>query len=61
VLGCGLGSSTTGDVFTRLLILMVAELGGRVDADDDLPTARTTLSMAVLRRDPERLRAIHPR
>lgn len=55
------GASTTGDVFTKLLLLMVLSSAAASTQTTILPTARTTLSMAVYRAIPQTFAKIHPR
>jgi amino acid transporter len=55
------GSSTGGDVFTRLLILMVLSSAAASTQTTILPTARTTLAMAAYRAIPRAFSKIQPR
>lgn len=55
------GHSTLGDVFTRLLLLMVLSSAAASTQTTILPTARTTLSMAVYKAIPRVFARIHPR
>ncbi len=55
------GNSTTGDVFTKLLILMVLSSAAASTQTTILPTARTTLSMAVYKAIPRVFARVHPR
>ncbi|HEX3814806.1 MAG TPA: APC family permease [Mycobacteriales bacterium] len=55
------GASTTGDVFTKLLILMVLSSAAASTQTTILPTARTTLSMAVYKAIPRTFAKMHPR
>ncbi len=53
------GSSTVGSVFTHLLILMVLSSAAASTQTTILPTARTTLSMAVYRAIPRAFAKMH--
>ncbi|HEY2175473.1 MAG TPA: APC family permease [Mycobacteriales bacterium] len=55
------GSSTVGSVFTHLLIFMVLTSAAASTQTTILPTARTTLSMAVYRAIPRIFAKMHPR
>src|SRR5882757_904274 len=55
------GASTTGDVFTKLLLLMVLSSAAACTQTTILPTARTTLSMSVYKAIPRLFARIHPR
>ncbi|WP_432175043.1 APC family permease [Streptomyces sp. Tue6028] len=55
------GSGAWGGIATRLLILMVLTSAAASTQTTILPTARTTLSMAVHQAVPDRFARIHPR
>ena len=55
------GSGTVGNVFFRLLLIMVLSSAAASTQTTILPTARTTLSMAVYRAIPKSFAKIHPR
>ena len=55
------GSSRIGSVFTHLLLLMVLSSAAASTQTTILPTARTTLAMAVYRAIPTTFAKIHPR
>jgi len=55
------GSGTVGNVFFRLLLIMVLSSAAASTQTTILPTARTTLSMAVYRAIPKSFARIHPR
>jgi len=55
------GSGTVGNVFFRLLLIMVLSSAAASTQTTILPTARTTLSMAVYRAIPKSFSKIHPR
>jgi amino acid transporter len=55
------GSGTVGSVFYRLLLIMVLSSAAASTQTTILPTARTTLSMAVYRAIPKTFAKIHPR
>jgi amino acid transporter len=55
------GSTGIGPVFTHLLILMVLTSAAASTQTTILPTARTTLSMAVYRGLPKSFAKMHPR
>jgi amino acid transporter len=55
------GSGTVGNVFFRLLLIMVLSSAAASTQTTILPTARTTLSMAVYRAFPKSFAKIHPR
>jgi amino acid transporter len=55
------GSGTVGNVFFRLLLIMVLSSAAASTQTTILPTARTTLSMAVYRAIPKAFSKIHPR
>jgi len=55
------GSGTVGNVFFRLLLIMVLSSAAASTQTTILPTARTTLSMAVYRAIPKAFAKIHPR
>ncbi|MEU4169108.1 APC family permease [Streptomyces sp. NPDC026665] len=55
------GSGTWGTVATKLLIVMVLTSAAASTQTTILPTARTTLSMAVFKAIPQRFSRIHPR
>ncbi len=55
------GSSGLGSVLTHLLLLMVLTSAAASTQTTILPTARTTLSMAVYKAIPEKFARIHPR
>jgi amino acid transporter len=55
------GSGTIGNVFFRLLLIMVLSSAAASTQTTILPTARTTLSMAVYRAIPKAFAKIHPR
>jgi amino acid transporter len=55
------GSGTLGNVFFRLLLIMVLSSAAASTQTTILPTARTTLSMAVYRAIPKSFAKIHPR
>jgi len=55
------GSSWVGSVFTHLLILMVLSSAAASTQTTILPTARTTLAMAVYEALPSAFARIHPR
>ena len=55
------GSSIIGAGLTKLLILMVLSSAAASTLTTILPTARTTLSMAVFRAIPANFKRIHPR
>jgi amino acid transporter len=55
------GSGTVGNVFFRLLLIMVLSSAAASTQTTILPTARTTLSMAVYRAIPKVFAKIHPR
>jgi amino acid transporter len=55
------GSSWVGSLFTHLLILMVLSSAAASTQTTILPTARTTLSMAVYKAIPDAFARIHPR
>jgi amino acid transporter len=55
------GTGTLGNVLSHLLILMVLSSAAASTQTTILPTARTTLSMAVYRAIPKSFAKIHPR
>ncbi|HSR84617.1 MAG TPA: APC family permease [Streptosporangiaceae bacterium] len=55
------GSGTVGNIFFRLLLIMVLSSAAASTQTTILPTARTTLSMAVYRALPKSFAKIHPR
>jgi amino acid transporter len=55
------GGGTLGNVFYRLLLIMVLSSAAASTQTTILPTARTTLSMAVYRAIPKAFAKIHPR
>jgi amino acid transporter len=55
------GSGSVGSVFYRLLLIMVLSSAAASTQTTILPTARTTLSMAVYRAIPKAFGKIHPR
>jgi amino acid transporter len=55
------GSSDLGSFLTHLLLLMVLTSAAASTQTTILPTARTTLSMAVYKAIPEKFARIHPR
>jgi amino acid transporter len=55
------GTGTVGNVFFRLLLIMVLSSAAASTQTTILPTARTTLSMAVYRAIPKSFAKIHPR
>jgi amino acid transporter len=55
------GGGTVGNVFYRLLLIMVLSSAAASTQTTILPTARTTLSMAVYRAIPKSFGRIHPR
>lgn len=55
------GSAWTGTVFTKLLLLMVLSSAAASTQTTILPTARTTLSMAVYKALPKAFAKMHPR
>jgi amino acid transporter len=55
------GTGTVGNVFYRLLLIMVLSSAAASTQTTILPTARTTLSMAVYRAIPKVFGKIHPR
>ena len=55
------GSGTLGDVFYRLLLIMVLSSAAASTQTTILPTARTTLSMAVYGGLPKSFAKMHPR
>ena len=55
------GNSTVGSVFAHLLILMVLSSAAASTQTTILPTARTTLSMAVYRAIPPAFAKMHPK
>jgi amino acid transporter len=55
------GSGTVGNVFYRLLLVMVLSSAAASTQTTILPTARTTLSMAAYRAIPKVFAKIHPR
>jgi amino acid transporter len=55
------GSGTVGNVFFRLLLIMVLSSAAASTQTTILPTARTTLSMATYRAIPKSFAKIHPR
>jgi amino acid transporter len=55
------GHGTVGNVFFRLLLIMVLSSAAASTQTTILPTARTTLSMAVYRAIPRVFAKIHPR
>jgi amino acid transporter len=62
VLGHGaFGTSTFGNFWTKLLLLMVLSSAAASTQTTILPTARTTLSMAAYRSIPKTFARIHPR
>jgi amino acid transporter len=62
VLGHGVfGGSGLGSVFTHLLLLMVLSSAAASTQTTILPTARTTLSMAVFKAIPARFATVHRR
>jgi amino acid transporter len=55
------GSGTVGDVFYRLLLIMVLSSAAASTQTTILPTARTTLSMATYKALPRSFAKMHPR
>ncbi len=55
------GTGAVGDVFYRLLLIMVLSSAAASTQTTILPTARTTLSMATYRALPKSFSRIHPR
>lgn len=55
------GSSGIGSILSHLLILMVLTSAAASTQTTILPTARTTLSMAVYKALPDRFATVHPR
>jgi amino acid transporter len=55
------GGGTVGNVFYRLLLIMVLSSAAASTQTTILPTARTTLSMAAYRAIPKSFAKIHPR
>jgi amino acid transporter len=55
------GTGTVGNVFFRLLLIMVLSSAAASTQTTILPTARTTLSMAVYKAIPRAFSKIHPR